>query len=275
MPDYPSLPTRAFITTYGADTANTRGATVSAPAAQNQKGSWYEIASALTYPAFGFYLHIAERNSLPQDALLDVAIGAAGQEQIIIPDLLHTTIRAPVWVYYFPIYMPAGVRVAARVQSTAADRVFDVVLNTVSAEFMAGYPLGGSVTTYGANAADSGGVTVDPGGTAHTKGAWSEITSATTRPMRQVLIVIGGIANTTKTACTWLIDVGVGASGSETVLLSNLFTRTNTTTDEIAPSIFGPFPVSIPTGTRIAARAQCSIIDASDRLFDMCIYGIE
>jgi hypothetical protein len=33
-------------------------------------------------------------------------------------------------------------------------------------------------------------------------------------------------------------------------------------------------PVSIPAGSRIAARAQSSINDATDRLFDLEVIGV-
>jgi hypothetical protein len=71
------------------------------------------------------------------------------------------------------------------------------------------------------------------------------------------------------------MDVAIGASGSEKIILPNLFMTTHTTSDEIAPSVFGPYSVYIPSGTRLAVRAQCSITDATDRTFDAMIYGIE
>jgi len=40
------------------------------------------------------------------------------------------------------------------------------------------------------------------------------------------------------------------------------------------PPVLGPFPVAIPSGSRIAARAQCNISDATDRLFDVAVYGV-
>jgi len=45
--------------------------------------------------------------------------------------------------------------------------------------------------------------------------------------------------------------------------------------DFTVPMTVGYFQRKIPAGTRIAARAQCSGTDATDRLFDVLLYGFQ
>jgi hypothetical protein len=40
------------------------------------------------------------------------------------------------------------------------------------------------------------------------------------------------------------------------------------------PPMSGPFFVNIPEGVRLSVQAQCSINDASDRLFDAIIVAL-
>jgi hypothetical protein len=275
MPDFSVFP-RAALANYGAATATSGGTVITIPSAPpNQKGAWAEITSGTTYPIYGFTLFLADpAQAAGTNALFDLAVGASGSESVIIENILCATARGPGLAYQFPIYIPFGTRLAMRGQATSADLTYEAVIIANTGEAMGGYALGGRAVTYGANTTTSGGVSIDPGASANTKGSWIEIAS-TTRQAKSLLIVVGGQANSARTSCSWLMDVAIGASGSEKIILPNLFMTTHTTSDEIAPSVFGPYSVYIPSGTRLAVRAQCSITDATDRTFDAMIYGIE
>jgi hypothetical protein len=53
------------------------------------------------------------------------------------------------------------------------------------------------------------------------------------------------------------VDIGVGGSGSEQVVISNLVATVNGTFQ--TEVLFYHLPISIPAGTRISARSQCDI----------------
>jgi hypothetical protein len=57
------------------------------------------------------------------------------------------------------------------------------------------------------------------------------------------------------------------------VILGNLAYVVDSGIDTPEPQYYG-FPVSIPKGSRVAARAQCSINDATDRLIDITLIGL-
>ena len=95
------------------------------------KGSYTEVFAALSNDTYGLMVlvHNSRTSAANRQIVLDIAIGAAGSEQVILPDLLVSNASlingtGGVW-YYFPIFVPAGTRVAARAQSnsTTACRV--------------------------------------------------------------------------------------------------------------------------------------------------------
>jgi hypothetical protein len=50
---------------------------------------------------------------------------------------------------------------------------------------------------------------------------------------------------------------------------------TTTTDYYFTPATFGPLSVQIPANTRLSARCQCSITDATDRLIEVALYGLD
>ncbi len=273
MPDFSSYGgSRAE--TVGADTANSRGASVTS-GNTNTKGSWAEIADSTPFQTAGFLLHVS--HAMPADHLLDIGVGAAGSEVAVVENLLISggkNYGGPdcLWL---PLAIPAGSRISARSQATTGTRVMFVALTLLGPTLYA--PGGrGRMTTYGANTADSGGAGFDPGGSANTKGNWTQITASTTANMALMYIAFGNQANATIGAdSTWLVDIAVGAAGSEQIILSNIQLSANLQNDTADPGLFGPVPVSVPAGTRLAVRGQCTNTDATDRLLDCIVYGVD
>lgn len=268
-----SLMEGQLVDTVGEDLATSRGTTVTASSTANTKGSWAQLVAATTYDASGLVVFINKLAS--SDFLVDIGIGASGSERIIVPDLVagyYTRYQAA--VYYVPISIPAGVRIAARCQSISGGATLSVLVSLLSQGFLPSSSLG-RVTAYGANTADSGGTSVDPGGVAHTKNAYSQINGATANPIRALAIGIGCQENGARTQGFWLVDIAVGAAGSEKIILPDVHLSAELTIDSITPSALGVFFIDIPAGVRLAARAQSSITDATDRLFDIVLYGID
>ena len=85
---------------------------------------------------------------------------------------------------------------------------------------------------------------------AHTKGAWTQMVASTAANADVLILnVLSALGNTNTAA---LIDVGIGASGAETVVIPNL---------AVGGADGNGFwyitlPVKIPAGSRLAARSQ-------------------
>ena len=123
--------------------------------------------------------------------------------------------------------------------------------------------------TSGAATAASDGATVTAGAL-NTKGSWAELAAATALA-GDLLIVQPGACSA---AADYLVDIGIGAAGSEQTIVSNLFIRGDSSNDCVSTAMTLPLPIAIPAGTRLAVRAQSDITNATDRLFDAVLYGV-
>lgn len=254
------------------DSSNSRGTALTVPGSNNTKGAYLQLVAS-TGIAAGKIIVGAELGGL-SDNLVDIAIGAASSEQVILPDLVFSGRSELFNAYVFDIPIPAGTRVAARYQTSNT---------TTGTLYLTVHLLGGhwltppghnKVLAYGADATDSGGTVVDPGSTANTKGSWAQIVASTTRRIRRLHIGLGNRANNVRSFADYLLDIGIGASTSEQVIIPDL-ALIGTQNELIASNCATSFLVDIPAGTRLAARAQCSITDATDRLLDLVIHGEE
>lgn len=256
--------------TVGEVAGSSVGTTLTAAGSTNTKGSYTQLVASTGRDAH--WLIIQGRSSLNGTSfLLDLAIGGAGSEQIIVADLLMQGPRSGITIC-LPVYVPGGSRLAARVQSNSASATMlcSVLLGSHSFGMM---EPGGVVTCYGQNTGDSGSTSIDPGGSGHTKGSYVQITASSSRKHQGFVLIVGGDKNTGTTAADFLIDVALGAGGSEQIIVPDFYVR-----EESGAFAYTPyatyFPIPIPEATRIAVRAQCSITDATDRLFDCQIVGV-
>lgn len=274
MADWPINNAGANILTGGYTGSNSYLNVLTAHATAHTKGAYTELSSATPFTATGIILSV-RYSDYPYSYLIDLAIGAAGSESAIINNILyHTSLytrHAGVGDFFFPINIPKGVRLSARVQSSTGGKVIGLCAMLFSGGFA--QSLSG-VDTCGANVADSGATAVDPGATANTKGAWVELSAATLRTSHGMVLAFGGILNALMTWTEWRLDIGVGTAGSEQIILADYNLVCAGAGSDVSPKMSNFYPVSIPKGSRLTARAQCGINDATDRLFDIAAYLI-
>jgi hypothetical protein len=118
-------------------------------------------------------------------------------------------------------------------------------------------------------------VTVTANTSAHTKGAWTELIASTSGNASYIIIECGVDASIVDTAT--LLDIGTGASGSETGLISNVAVGSAARMTIRAAFAFG-VPIKIPSGTRLSARIQSIVTGGKTgtiviRTFNMGDYG--
>jgi hypothetical protein len=112
--------------TYGQVTASSTGTAMTAPASTNTKAAWTTISAATTSPARWILVGISAPPTTSTTAatgFIDIGVGAAGVEGIIIPDI-HWSVTSNedincAMALCFPVNLPAGVRLAARYQATS------------------------------------------------------------------------------------------------------------------------------------------------------------
>lgn len=97
-------------------------------------------------------------------------------------------------------------------------------------------------------------------GSTDTKGSYKELTSGTTEGGFLTLCL-----NTAYRTCAYLVDVAIGASGSEQIILSNLYAVNHGNYDFTSHSFYTG--LYIPAGSRLALRCQCSL---ASKWLDAC-----
>ena len=105
----------------------------------------------------------------------------------------------------------------------------------------------------------SAGVTVTGDATANTKGAWTELIASNDATSDWLLVDATQSANGNGVDTSYLLDIGTGASGSETVRIADIFCGyrpPSTGGRRVQPFLF---PLRVASGTRIAARAQGAV----------------
>lgn len=265
---------------FGIDTANTRGTAVASSSSVNTKGSYVQLIASTAFHASGLIIVVHASAATSKKFLIDFAIGAAASEQVIVADVPYCTagghIGGPMLIY-LPIPIPAGTRISARCQSgsSSAQTVY-LSATTIAHGAHESEPCG-DCETLGSNTADSGATQVDPGGTQHTKGSYAQITSSTSFHAKYLILVVAHDGSGTAADVKWLFDVAIGAAASEQIIIPDLPSRANqepTTipnTSTLINRVHGPFPVSIPAGTRIAVRCQSDNNTVGDREADVAV----
>lgn len=240
--------------TVGADTAGSIGTTLTAHASAHTKAtSFTQLIASTSRTAYGLILHLRSFSAVRFS--VDVAIGAASGEQVIIPDVVFSGDGSDAAVAFLPIPIPAGSRVSARIQASSGGstmRLAATLLWTPDARALR------RAIAYGFDAANTRGTLLTAPGATHTKAAaYTQIVAATTAPVRAFFVMLtpGSVAS----AHSGLLDVAVGAAAAEQDLVANLPIRhmSLTRTD---PPMIGPLTgFNLPAGVRLSGRIQSNV----------------
>lgn len=271
MAEFPLLLDVPLDENAGSLTASSRGTSVPYGGTLHVKGSYAQLIASTVRDAKGVWIEIESNENAQARGLIDVAIGGAGSEQVIFPNLFSVPVARARTIYPIPIQIPAGSRIAARGQYSATFSPANITAHLLPA----GMGMGGGygfLEASGVDTLDTSGTAVDPGVTANTKGSWVELVAATTRTYRQVTLALLKTAALSSTL-GWLVDIGVGAAGSEVVVVPDLMAGAYQFGNYITPAM-ATRPVNIPAGSRVAVRAQSTSTNATDRVFDAILYGV-
>ena len=254
----------------GADTANSTLTNVVSAGSVDTFGSYVELTASTARESHLMTVQAVGKDaSAARSSIIEIATGAASSETPLFEfHLPHTAVANGAKHHFMlPQTVSSSTRVAARVKSSQINTDVGVSLALSDDDSW-----GTSTEATLLGVSNSEGTTIDPGGTADTKGNWTEITSSSPHDIDYLIFFCGNNLNSVATAATWLIDIGTGAASSETAVVENIFQSIGSF--EAEHPISYPIYVPITSGTRIAVRAQCSITDATDRLIDVTILGV-
>lgn len=199
--------------------SSSEGTTITASGTTHTKGSYTTLIASTAEDSYSMAVLINNVGVASTNAhmLVDIAIGGAGSEVVIIPNLMAG--NAGVWanamgggvMYHFPIGIPQGTRVSARCQASTASDTCGVVVWLEQGHGLPGHWIGSRVTAYGVDSANSSGVAHTPGSTSAYATA-TQIASSTSNPIRQMQIGIDMGTDTTGTNMRGLVRIGLGAT---------------------------------------------------------------
>lgn len=251
------------------------GLTLTANASANTKGSYSEFVSSTPFAANQMYLFVWNTDNAVRQFLFDIATGGVGAETDILPNLSADGTSTTSSIYGFglygpfPVAIPAGTRISGRCQCSTGSETMNVQIVLVAAGDTPGVS---SAVNYGAETANSGGTQLDPGGSANTKGAYTELTSSTSAVAQWVMLIFT-IGHSSVSSVFWLVDLATGAGGAETPLIIDIPVASVANAGaqpSMQPRTYA-FLTYIPASTRLAARCSCSTATATVRLLDVVV----
>jgi hypothetical protein len=255
---------------------------VTANASANTKGNYTTLVAATSYASYGIMVQLAGLQttaSTNQRCLVDIALGADTAEVVIIPNLTCGNVSDYVAAsnvgasYYFPIYIPAGVRVAARCQASTGGDIVNVAVRLFQRPTGAEAWYGSRVTAYGADTTNSRGTSVTPAQNAFT--TVTQITSSTTYPVRYLQIGYDLLSDTTAASSRMLAKIYIGNATS--TLADMLPLKESTTIESVyftdANFILSQLRFNLPAASDL--RVAISRDAATPEARGVVLYGVD
>lgn len=237
-------------------------------AAASTKGAIAEMFASTAFDAFMLSLYIPKMgiSGVASETAVDILIGAATEEVLIANLLCGYSLGR---MFQFPLYIPSGSRLSLRGASARTSTTFNSYCHLHGGHGSPPFRVGSKITTYGIGTVPNG-TTITPGAS-DAAGAWVQITASTSEDHFALLPGFQVAADTTINQLRYLVDVGIGAAATETVMASYVFT---TTAEEymLGPSNPFPFYRDIPSGSRLTMRASNS--GANDGAYNGAIYAL-
>jgi len=268
MPDFPISLTGGMVL------SDSVSAAPAASASTHTKGTYSQLIASTSADATGLYIGINNAAASGRSFLVDIAVGAAASEQIILANLLIDQPLRFVHSLQLPCLIPAGSRLAARCQCDTGSQQITMD-GFLTAGGLWGESFGGPVVTLGANTATSKGTTVDAGASVSTYGAWTTLEASTAADIIAINVRKGCNRNTAPIEANLYsnyLQIGVGAAAAEQVVAR--LPVAATTSGYMGTGFEGWLPVNIPAGSRVAARFLANTNDATDRIIDVQILGL-
>src|SRR3990167_3452343 len=170
----------------GAVGADPFGTSVTTGASASIKGTPAEIFASTSFDAYWVTIIASAygASGAASEGAMDILIGAA-TEEVLIPNLLFgycCTFGGPApegWKQWmFPLYIPAGARIAVRAAGARTSTAFQVCMFLHGGSGSPPFRVGSKVTTYGMGTVPNG-TSITPG-TSGAEGAWAQIVASTT-----------------------------------------------------------------------------------------------
>ncbi len=233
----------------------TSGTTITAHATPHTKGSWVELVASAPFDVT--LLGVASENGTSSSStntsqLTDIGVGANPNEKVVfanIPTGFSTIHIAGGGVVWFPVEIPSGTRISARMQAAITVDVVDIQLLMFGGSSWSSVPTFQSIDTMGALTASSHGVDIS--------GTIVELEASTAEDYKALGWSVDGAGDTSLSGAK-LIEIFVGAGAAEKILIDNLHVflgATEAVNATVPAQGILPIELNIPSGSRLSARS--------------------
>lgn len=250
----------------------TLGTQVTASGSTNTKGSYAQLIAATAADCYFITVLIADcaTSASAVRALVDIAIGGAGSEKVILPNLLAgmagvSSGQARPKRFDFPVFVKAGSRISARIQSSVASKTASVAVILYEAPQSPAWA-GGQVVAYGVSTGTSGGTDV-VAGTSGAEGSYTTI-GTTSQSHRALVAACAGTNDATIVSANMYADLAVGAT--PTPVVEGLYVGA-VNSEEVCNPVPSLVPTSVPASEALKVRLSS---EGVAQTLDFAIYGI-
>jgi hypothetical protein len=242
----------------------------------NLDGAVTEIISAANnvQDSWGIGIQIfatsAAPSTLASQGCVDILIGGA-TDDVLIPALIcgHVGNTELGIGYFFPLHIPAGVRIAATYANVKVSHSIQMIMHLYGGSSPPPWRVGSRVTTYGTQVDNARGQAVTP----TASGGAASVTQMTASSTYDHFAFMAGFQPETDTTVTqkhYNIGIGVGASTEERIGTWHYFYTA-------AEEARGPIPAfpcfrDVPAGTRLTILASNS--GTNDAAYGSLIYAV-
>lgn len=254
--------------------AGAPGTSVTTGAASSTKGAVAEIYSATLFDAYwvsilanGYAASVVDSRGA-----MDILIGAA-TESVLIANLLFggaSTIgtRAGMKRWDFPLYIPAGSRLAVQAAGMRLSTAFSVAMYLYGGHGHPPFRVGQKVTTYGMGTVPDG-TTIVPGING-ADGTWTQIAASTNEDH---FAFVPSFQDGDTVVGDRLINLSMGIGvATEQEIQSGAWWNTSSVEGVGGPMPCMPAFADVPAGTRLAMRASNN--STNDVLYNACIHAV-
>lgn len=252
------LPYEGRVESFGANTGASTGASLTAGVVTQLAATTSFDYDALLVTAIG---------STSAFFGIDVLLGSSGNEYVVAESLyVVKSGTAEGSCFLLPLAIPRGSRLCLRSNGISSNAVVHGIsygrlgprgFSKIVAMGLVGFK----------------GTSIDPGTSAHTQSSWVQLTASAPNNFDALMPVIGNNNRSSSSGSTWLVDIGLG--NQQQIIIPKLLLKSGASTQLLTlPNVLPVFPVPVPAGSPLYARAQCSITSSTQRTIDAVLYGL-
>lgn len=243
------------------------GTLITSNAAANTKGAYATLIASTNFDVWGMMVIFSSSITAAtiRNHLVDIAIGAAGSEQVIAANMLAGNAgQGGSPAYFLPLFVPKGTRISARGQDQAGNRAVTAKIYLHGGPNAPPWNVYQATETIGITVASSSGAAVAGGATAGVEGTWTNLGSVLAHDWDAYVPMIQ-CNSTTVLNQTIHFEIGINS-----VMLSE--SQFATTSGESIGALIPAWPQLqvIPAGTQMMVRSES---DAATGTYQYALLG--